>query len=144
MSDTGTPDYAFTMLTTVAVSTVVWLAVTFLTAPESDQTLDRFYRQVRPGGPGWRRVAQRLGFGDDPIPGGVLSWINWVAGLVAVYTAVFAVGAVVTGSPRRALVYGAVAIGAFLLIQRNLRADEQLAAHVDTTLDARLRFKPEE
>src|SRR5215204_2751770 len=43
MSDTGTPDYAFTMLTTVAVSTVVWLAVTFLTAPESDATLDRFY-----------------------------------------------------------------------------------------------------
>src|SRR5215216_2419548 len=125
MSDTGTPDYAFTMLTTVAVSTVVWLAVTFLTAPESDQTLDRFYRQVRPGGPGWRQVAQRLGFGDDPIPGGVLSWVNWVAGLVAVYTAVFAVGAMVTGSPRRALVYGTVAIGAFLLIQRNLRADEQ-------------------
>jgi hypothetical protein len=61
-----------------------------------------------------------------------------------VYTAVFAVGAMVTGSPRRALVYGAVAIGAFLLIQRNLRADEQLAAHVDTTLDPRLRFKPEE
>ena len=52
MSDTGTPDYAFTMLTTVAVTTVVWLAVTFATAPESDETLDRFYRQVRPGGPG--------------------------------------------------------------------------------------------
>jgi hypothetical protein len=44
---------------------------------------------------------------------------------------VFAVGAVVTGSPLRGLVYAAVGIGAFLLIQRNLRADEQLAAHVD-------------
>ena len=93
MSDTGTPDYAFTMLTTVAVTTVVWLAVTFLTAPETDATLDRFYRQVRPGGPGWRQVAHRLGFGDDRIPGGALSWVNWVAGLAAVYCAVFAVGA---------------------------------------------------
>src|SRR5512133_901164 len=86
MSDTGTPDYAFTMLTTVLVTTVVWLGVTFATAPESDETLDRFYRQVRPGGPGWRRVARRLGFGDDRIPGGALSWVNWGAGLAAVYS----------------------------------------------------------
>ncbi|HET7239600.1 MAG TPA: sodium:solute symporter family protein [Gemmatimonadales bacterium] len=144
MSDTSTPDYAFTMVTTVAVTTVVWLAVTFATAPESDETLDRFYRQVRPGGIGWRRVAQRLGFGDDRIPGGALSWVNWVAGLAAVYSAVFAVGAAVTGSPGRGLVYAAVAIGAFLLIQRNLRADEQLAAHVDTTRDPRLGLDPVE
>jgi solute:Na+ symporter, SSS family len=144
MSDTSTSDYAFTMVTTVAVTTVVWLAVTFATAPESDETLDRFYRQVRPGGLGWRRVAQRLGFGNDRIPGGALSWVNWVAGLAAVYSAVFAVGAAVTGSPLRGLVYGAVAIGAFLLIQRNLRADEQLAVHVDTTPNPRLGLDPVE
>ena len=142
MSDTGTPDYAFTMLTTVAVTTVVWLAVTFLTAPESDATLDRFYRQVRPGGPGWRAVARRLGYGDDRIPGGALSWVNWVAGLVAVYAAVFAVGAVVTGSSLRGLVYAIVAVGAFLLIQRNLRADEQLMASVDRALDHPLGLDP--
>ena len=35
-------------------------------------------------------MAQRLGYGDDRIPGGALSWINWVAGLAAVYAAVFA------------------------------------------------------
>jgi solute:Na+ symporter, SSS family len=144
MSDTSTADYAFTMLTTVLVTTVVWLAVTFATAPESDETLDRFYRQVRPGGPGWRQVARRLGFGDDRIPGGALSWVNWVAGLAAVYAAVFAVGAMVTGSPRRGLAYAVAAIAAFLLIQRNLRADQQLAAHVDTTRDARLSFEPRE
>ncbi len=144
LSDTSTPDYAFTMLTTVGVTTVVWLAVTLLTAAESEATLDRFYRQVRPGGPGWRRVALRLGYGDDRIPGGALSWMNWVAGLATVYASVFAVGAVVTGSPRRGLLYAAVAVAAFLLIQRNLRADEQLAASVDTTLEPRLGFEPGE
>ena len=144
LSDTSTTDYAFTMLTTVGVTTVVWLAVTLLTAAESEATLDRFYRQVRPGGPGWRRVALRLGYGDDGIPGGALSWMNWVAGLATVYASVFAVGAVVTGSPRRGLLYAAVAVAAFLLIQRNLRADEQLAASVDTTLEPRLRFDPGE
>jgi SSS family solute:Na+ symporter len=138
--DPGTRDYAVTMITTVGITTVVWLAVTLLTAPESDQTLDRFYRRVRPGGPGWRQVAQRLGFGQDRIPGGSLSWVNWVAGIAAVYTAVFAVGAALTGTPLTGLIYGLVAMAAFLLIQRNLRADEQLAASVDTALDPRLHL----
>jgi SSS family solute:Na+ symporter len=132
LGNPGSPSYAQTMLVTVGVTSVVWLAVTFLTPPESDATLDRFYRQVRPGGPGWRRVAARLGFPEDRIPGGALSWVNWVAGLASVYTAVFALGAVLTGAPGRGLVYGAVSIAAFLLIQRNLRADERLNARVDT------------
>jgi solute:Na+ symporter, SSS family len=135
--DTSSPDYAIAMLITVGVTTVVWLAVTLLSRPESPETLERFYRRVRPGGAGWRPVAARLGYGNDPIPGGVLSWVNWVAGVVAVYAAVFAVGAMVTGSPAAAGGYGALAIGAFALIQRNLRADPQLAASVDTAPAAR-------
>ncbi|MBA2459094.1 MAG: Na+:solute symporter [Gemmatimonadales bacterium] len=131
LGDVGSAAYAQTMLITVLVTTVVWLGVTFLTPPESEATLDRFYRQVRPGGRGWRRVAERLGFAGDRVPGGALSWVNWVAGLVAVYSAVFAGGAAVTGAPVRALVYGGVAIAAFLLIQRNLRADTVLNARVD-------------
>jgi solute:Na+ symporter, SSS family len=144
MTDPGTRDFAFTMLTTVGITTAVWLTVTLLTAPESAETLERFYRRVRPGGPGWRVVAERLGYGQDRIPGGALSWVNWLAGITTVYTAVFSVGAWVTGEPRRGLVYGLVAIGAFLLIQRNLRTDERLVADVDTALEPRLRFDPGE
>ena len=135
--DTSSPDYAIAMLITVGVTTAVWLTVTFLTAPESPETLERFYRRVRPGGAGWRRVAEGLGFRNDPIPGGVLSWVNWVAGVVAVYSAVFSVGALVTGSPGSAAGYAVLAVGAFALIQRNLRADTQLAASVDTARAAR-------
>jgi len=130
--DLSRPAYAQTMLITVLVTTAVWLTVTFATGPEADATLDRFYRQVRPGGAGWRPVSRRLGFGDDRIPGGVLSWVNWIAGLAAVYCAVVSLGDLLVGSKLRGLLYGGVAIGAFLLIQRNLRADAQLAAHVDT------------
>jgi solute:Na+ symporter, SSS family len=140
LGDTSSGDYAFTMLVTVGVTSVVWLAVTYLTPPETPATLDRFYRQVRPGGPGWRAVAERLGYAGDRIPGGALSWVNWVAGLAAVYSAVFAVGAAVTGTPGRGLVYAAVATGAFLLIQRNLRADERLAASVDRALPSDVSF----
>src|SRR5207249_8477439 len=41
----------------VAVTTVVWLAVTFATRPADEETLKRFFRRVHPGGPGWARVA---------------------------------------------------------------------------------------
>jgi Na+/proline symporter len=140
LDDLSRPTYAVTMLITVLVTTVVWLGVTFATSPESDATLDRFYRQVRPGGPGWRRVASRLGYADDRIPGGALSWVNWLAGLAAVYSSVVSLGALLTGSSTRALVYGAVAIAAFALIMRNLRADEQLAVSVDRNREADLAF----
>jgi len=86
---------AWVMLVTVAVSTVVWVAVTFATKPESDATLDAFYRRVRPGGPGWVTVSNRLGFGREKIPGGALAWSNWLAGVIAVYASLFGIGKLV-------------------------------------------------
>jgi hypothetical protein len=102
--------------------------------------LDRFYRKVRPGGAGWRPVSQRLGFGDDRIPGGALSWVNWVAGVTAVFTALFGVGAFLTGTAVEGALYSVVSIAAFALIMRNLRADDQLAGSVDRTQAAGLGF----
>src|SRR3954468_13273918 len=107
LDDLSKPAYAITMLITVGVTTAVWLAVTFATPPESEATLERFYRRVRPGGPGWRRVAARLGFAGDTIPGGALSWVNWVAGLATVYCALVSLGSLLTGSRLKALFYGA-------------------------------------
>jgi Na+/proline symporter len=130
--------YAKTMLITVVVTTVVWLTVTMLTAPESNATLDAFYRRVRPGGPGWRAVSHRLGFPDDPIPGGALSWVNWLAGVAAVYCAVVSLGAFLTGTQLRGALYGLGGIAAFLLIQRNLRADTTLLQSVDTNASPEL------
>src|SRR6202022_1674308 len=54
---------AWVMLITVIVSTIIWLSVTFMTAPEPDSKLEAFYERVRPGGPGWRRIAEKLGYG---------------------------------------------------------------------------------
>src|SRR5499427_9486031 len=51
--------FAFIMLVTMGFTTIVWLVTTLLTAPESPDVLDRFYRQVRPHGGGWAPVAQR-------------------------------------------------------------------------------------
>jgi Na+/proline symporter len=140
--DTSSGQYALAMLVTVGVSTLTWLTVTLLTPPEPDAVLDNFYRRVRPGGPGWRKVAARLGYATDTIPGGALSWINWIAGVAAVYASVFAVGEFLTGTALRGWVYSGVAVVAFLLIQRNLRADERLAASVDIGVPSSLQLEP--
>jgi hypothetical protein len=143
LGDTASADYAITMLITVGVTTVVWLAVTLLTPPESEATLERFYRTVRPGGAGWQPVSERLGYGREPIPGGALSWVNWVAGVTAVYAAVFALGAVLTGWPGRGMLYGGASIVAFSLIYRNLRADPTLDMSVDRADSSSLGLMPD-
>jgi SSS family solute:Na+ symporter len=122
----GTPNAdAWIMLVTVAVSTVVWLAVTFLTRPEPDSVLDAFYRRVRPGGPGWRNVSARLGFGREAIPGGRLAWTNWIAGIVAVYATLFGIGKLVFGELSSGLILLAIATAAFAWIARSFRGERE-------------------
>ncbi|HEU5211059.1 MAG TPA: sodium:solute symporter family protein [Longimicrobiales bacterium] len=112
---------AYLMLTTTVVTTIVWVAVTLLTPPTPDETLDAFYERVRPGGAGWRHVAQRLGHGDEPIAGGALSWVNWIAGVVSVYATLFGSGRLLFGSYVPALLWLGLAGLCFWWISRSLR-----------------------
>ena len=57
-------DFGLRILFITASVTVLWVIVLLLTSPESEETLETFYRQVRPGGPGWKR--QRLKTGLPP------------------------------------------------------------------------------
>src|SRR6185312_16515819 len=109
------------MLITVGLSTAIWLGVTYATAPESDATLDAFYERVRPGGPGWRRVSERLGYGREAIPGGALAWTNWIAGIVAVYASLFGIGKIVFGEFGVGFVLIVIAAVAFAWIARSFR-----------------------
>jgi SSS family solute:Na+ symporter len=82
---------AYIILITVGITTAVWLAVTLLTAPESDETLLRFYRKVRPSPFGWepmRRLAPEVPVSHD------LGWnlADWLAGCVLIYGALFGIG----------------------------------------------------
>jgi solute:Na+ symporter, SSS family len=114
---------AWVMLITVAGSTVIWLSVTFLTPAEPDHVLEAFYKRVRPGGPGWRTVAQEAGFGREPIAGGALAWTNWIAGIVAAYATLFGIGQVIFGHPEVGGTMLLVAALAFWWISRSFREE---------------------
>ena len=116
---------AVVMLLTVAITTAVWVLVTFLTKPVPDATLDAFYRRVRPGGPGWETVSQRLGFGREPIPGGAMSFVNWILGIILVYTALFGIGKIVFGQLWVGFELLGVAAVCFILIMWSLKRQER-------------------
>jgi Na+/proline symporter len=83
----------------VAITTLGWLLVTFLTAPASVDTLRSFYQEIRPFGSGWRRILD-LGPGDPgPEVGGVAAgFLGWFLGLAAVYGALFGTGFILFGN----------------------------------------------
>ncbi|MEM7796563.1 MAG: sodium:solute symporter family protein [Cyanobacteria bacterium P01_C01_bin.118] len=83
-------DFGLRLLVTAGITTLVWVVVMVLTPPESDETLDNFYRRVRPGGPGWRRQRQRTGV--RPLQNLGLETQRVLAALLLLFGAMFAVG----------------------------------------------------
>src|SRR6056297_1127186 len=51
----GYDDFAQQMIFTTIFATIIWIAVTFLTKPADEETLQSFFDRVKPGGPGWSR-----------------------------------------------------------------------------------------
>jgi Na+/proline symporter len=111
--------FAHLILMTVAVTTVVWLAATFLTAPESDATLAGFYRRVRPAAFGWRPVAR---LAPDVKASSDLGWnlVDWLAGCALIYGALFGIGKIILKDYGAGAVFIAVALLAAVIIYRDL------------------------
>jgi hypothetical protein len=103
------------------ITTITWVTVTFATQPESDATLERFYRKVHPGGPGWRAVAARVGVDAEGAPMPV-RLRDWVAGCVLVYGSLFGVGSVIMRHYAQGAALLSLAVAAAWLIARDLRA----------------------
>ena len=83
--------FAWIMIVTVGITTAVWLAVTFLTAPEPRDTLVGFYRRTRPSSAGWKPVAA-LAPDVKPSRDGLSNLLDWAAGCVLIYGVLFGAG----------------------------------------------------
>ncbi|MGZ9067626.1 MAG: hypothetical protein ACXW2I_20090, partial [Burkholderiales bacterium] len=107
---------------TVGVTTVAWVGTTLLTKPESEVTLVRFYKLVRPAGPGWTNISRQAGVGASPdsLPQQLLGWI---LGCTFVYASLFGAGSALYGNMSQALVFGVVwllsGIGLIRIVIRN-------------------------
>lgn len=112
-------DFAYIVLGTVAVTTVVWLTVTFLTSPEERSTLISFYRRVRPSASLWGPIAKET---TDVVPqkDGMFNLIDWFCGVLMIYAFLFGVGKIIFGE--HLLGMGFLAAGLFcgIIIYRDL------------------------
>ncbi|MBU1009450.1 MAG: Na+:solute symporter [Bacteroidetes bacterium] len=93
------PGETFKILAGVGITTISWLIVTYSTRPTSDAVLRSFYKRIKPGGPGWKRVVDKaktegieLTKADDltwDVPTGILCML---LGTVSIYSILFAIG----------------------------------------------------
>ena len=108
----------------VLVTTIVWVAVTFLTQAESKTVLQYFYKKTQPGGPGWQKIVlearqenielenTKAGWS---VPSGILAML---VGCALIYSIMFATGYIIYGNYLNGLLLiGAALIFALLLMK---------------------------
>ncbi len=103
------------LLCTTLFTTIVWLLVTFLTKPESDETLKKFYRQVEPEG-AWNTVREKLEIPKrkSQIPVLITCWISATA---LTYSTLFLIGKLIFQDFQNALINLVIAIISFLILR---------------------------
>jgi len=128
--DEGKPDeFAWLMLITVGLTSAVWLMVTFLTKPESEDVLLSFYRRVRPNPALWGPIAAAAP-DIEPQRDGLFNLWNWLAGSLMVYAFLFGTGKILLGDPivgGAFLIVGGLA-GAFMYRGMSTRGWKQLSS----------------
>ena len=108
----------------VAVTSAIWITVTYITPAEDSSVLRSFYQKIQPGGPGWKKVvdeaaAEKINITDDSqgwsVPSGITAML---LGCGMIYGAMFATGYWIYGEYTRASIITLIAaIFAVLLVR---------------------------
>ena len=100
------PYFKFPMV--VLITTFVWVVVTFMTKPDDDETLVKFYKKTKPGGPGWKRIKDLAKLSESEnnsewiVPRGILCMI---LGCFAIYSALFSTGYFIYGEITSGIIF---------------------------------------
>ncbi len=119
------PGETFKIIVGVGITTIAWLAVTFLTPADDKEVLRSFYKKIRPGGPGWKKVI------DDATAEGIVleknSHLKWdvptgilcmLLGSVAVYSFLFAIGEWIYGNMGLTILLGLISLVSVFVLSR--------------------------
>ena len=116
--------FAYSLLITTAVVTLVWLAVTFFTKPTDDATLVAFYRRTRPSLKGWEPIA-RLAPDVKANDGAGVRLVQWVLGCAMIYFSLFGVGAIIFGQYLRGVIFIVISLAAGYGVFLGIRQDDR-------------------
>jgi len=115
--------FPMTLYPIVAVTTVVWLSVTFLTSPVDREKLKEFYRKVHPGGIGWKSVSDELPEVKSD-SGFKLVFVNWLFGVALIYASLFGIGKLIFQEYGQAFLYMMIVAISVAVIYRNLSQED--------------------
>ncbi len=108
----------------VGITTIIWVAVTYLTKPEDDKVLFDFYKKIQPGGPGWKTTLQaaekqgitiKTDFTQWSVPSGILAML---VASVLIYGVLFAMGYWIYGNYTLAIILTIVVIIATYILSK--------------------------
>ncbi|MBN1278378.1 MAG: Na+:solute symporter [Chlorobium sp.] len=97
----------------------VTLMVTFLTPPTEKETLRSFYRTTRVGGVLWKKIAATMPDVESD-KGFARLFLDWLLGIILVYSALFGTGKLIFGEPVTAALYFSAAAFSGWLIYSDL------------------------
>jgi SSS family solute:Na+ symporter len=112
----------YALILTVAGTTICWMLTAFLGPRTDRQTLIKFYKKVRPFGPGWRAIRKEAGISEteakathESFP---LALVGWVSGSLTIWSALFTVGNVLYRRWSYAIALAAVfVVSGFVLLR---------------------------
>lgn len=111
--------FPYSLFIIVPVTTLVWLTVTYLTKPTSDEVLISFYKKIHPGGIMWKKISDQLP--DVESDSGFLKlFINWLFGVILVYSFLFGTGKLLFGEFSAFVMYLIIAVISIAVIYFNL------------------------
>ncbi len=128
----GEEQFALQMLIIVPFSTVVWVVVTFITAPVSTETLTKFYSKVKPSKIGWMLIAAEIKEESDGtnsqqtyIETGTPALVNWIVGVIFIYSFLFSIGKLLLGFTTIGLSFLLLAIISGFIMYKNLPREKR-------------------
>jgi len=104
----------------IPVSIITWVVVTFLTAPEPEQTLSNFYKRVRPWG-FWKPAVKLCPEIETPSFKPVV--INWILGVCFIMSGMIGVGKLLLGSVFLGVILLIVSVISGVWVYRRLRKE---------------------
>lgn len=128
----GEEQFALQMLIIVPFSTVVWVVVTFITAPVSTETLTKFYSRVKPSKRGWMLIAAEIKEESDDTNGQQTytetrtpAMVNWIVGVIFIYSFLFSIGKLLLGFTTTGLIFLSLAIISGFIMYKNLPREKR-------------------
>jgi len=109
-------DFGKRLLFTTSFTALIWLLTLFFTEPESDETLNNFVLQVRPPGPGWRKIRKKLNL--DPVDSFLVLGSRFVLGSGILYGGLVSIGAFLLHQERSGWVALSIAVSCVFLIKK--------------------------